>query len=317
MSNYPLYPQIRYIPIHQPCSIGVEVYKKPTIKEKIKNCFKRFKKEQNMKRFDINNYTSYRYLMHCKTEEEAKTFCNYLHSAGKKWCTGDLYINKTRWGEYKHNTYYRFNNGSYGDLVKHSDPVDVILEFSDFDWSDSFTKSDLKDGMVIEHRDGDRYIVLGDFALSEEGNWRLKDYFEDLKWDGNSYMDIVKIYKVNTSQYMDFTDVFNDNYLRLIWERKEEKKEPKYKVGDRVKIKDDLSGNFEISTVFPEMQVMAGKTVTVTEVRVNGYDEHYRFKETRFIFSEDTIEGLVDYEEMTVAEIEKKLGYKVKIVDGE
>ena len=85
-----------------------------------------------------------------------------------------------------------------------------------------FTKSDLKDGMVIEHRDGDRYMAIGGFGVSEDGNWELDRYYEDLRWDGDSAYDIMKVYKVKPNIYMDLTDTLKTSYLTLIWERKEE-----------------------------------------------------------------------------------------------
>lgn len=35
-------------------------------------------------KFNINKYEG-NYAMHCKTEEEAKIFCRYLDSVGRKW----------------------------------------------------------------------------------------------------------------------------------------------------------------------------------------------------------------------------------------
>ena len=44
-------------------------------------------------KFDINDYKG-KYTMHCKTEEEAKDFCEYLHSVGRRWRTDQPYITK-------------------------------------------------------------------------------------------------------------------------------------------------------------------------------------------------------------------------------
>lgn len=219
-------------------------------------------------KFDINNYKG-KYVMHCKTEKEAEDFCTYLHGIGKRWFAGNSYLELTHWETYHEDTCYNFNDDFYCDIDYYKRYHYKILEWSDF-MNGTFTKSDLKDGMVIEHRDGDRYIVLGDFALSEEGNWCLKDYFEDLKWDGPSDMDIVKIYKVNTSEYMDFSDVFNDHYLKLIWERKEEPKPtPKYKPGDKVRVRSDLIASSAYGGIgfIHAMTEFIGKTVTIASTR--------------------------------------------------
>jgi hypothetical protein len=114
----------------------------------------------------------------------------------------------------------------------------------------SFTKSDLKDGMVVENRYGHRYMVMGEKLIGPDYYGWLSNYTDALTHNhsepGNlhSHYDIIKVYKSNSCSMQKY---FESGNLELIWERKEEP----------------------------------------------------------------------DYKEMTVAEIEKKLGYKVKIVDGE
>ena len=178
----------------------------------------------------------------------------------------------------------------------------------------SFTKADLKDGMVVETDESydTRYLVHDDKLIQDGCYIELTDYNVDLTYKKCSTdYNIKKVYK-STARYLE--DLFDNEYLDLLWERKEEPK-PKYKVGDRVKMRDDLAtGLFKIS-VLPNMARMACKISTnngqyspISYFINDGY---------RYCYTEDMIEGLVDYEEMTVAEIAKKLGYKVKIVDGE
>ena len=109
-----------------------------------------------------------------------------------------------------------------------------------------FTKADLKPGMVVEHRDGERYMVIGNRVVSEDDCYKISDYNSDLKISNLclSDSDIVAVYNVNTYVLYDISDIFSDVCLTTIWRREEAK-------------------------------------------------------------------------EMTVSEIEKQLGYKVKIVDGE
>ena len=52
--------------------------------------------------FDAEKYKG-KYVMHCKTEAEAKSFCRYLDSIGRKWCDGWKYFGKE--------TCYCFNDG--------------------------------------------------------------------------------------------------------------------------------------------------------------------------------------------------------------
>ena len=110
-------------------------------------------------KFDINNYKG-KYVMHCKTEKEAREFCDYLHSVGRKWGNGKSYSNFTNWYEFTCNSCYNFNDNSYYNRAYYENKGYTILEWSDF--TTEFTKADLKDGMVVENRNGDRLLVLGD-----------------------------------------------------------------------------------------------------------------------------------------------------------
>lgn len=113
-----------------------------------------------------------------------------------------------------------------------------------------FTKSDLQTGMVVETKDGTKYIVMrnscisapdSDFIVNENG-WNPLRYYNDdlLEYHTYSDLDIIKVYKPN---YPNVIRTFEEDALELIWEREE-------------------------------------------------------------------------YKEMTVAEIEEKLGYKIKIIEG-
>jgi ribosomal protein L21E len=114
--------------------------------------------------------------------------------------------------------------------------------------ADTFIKSDLKDGMVVENRYGHRYMVMGEKLIGPDYYGWLSNYTDALTHKhsepGNlhSHYDIIKVYKSNSCSMQNY---FESGNLELIWKREE------------------------------------------------------------------------PYKEMTVAEIEKKLGYKVKIVDGE
>ena len=106
-----------------------------------------------------------------------------------------------------------------------------------------FSKADLKPGMVVEYRDGQRRIVLNDcfMNLNRKGYLEFSDYSDDLISRMADYTTIKKVYLSHSKNLSTYCD--NDN-LTLLWERDEAK-------------------------------------------------------------------------EMTITEIEKELGYKVKIVDGE
>lgn len=77
------------------------------------------------------------------------------------------------------------------------------------------TKKDLKERMVVETRNGNRYLVCGDLIIRYEGFCNFSDYNENLLSDCSPF-DIVKVYeKVTTLE--DITDP----HLPLLWERKE------------------------------------------------------------------------------------------------
>ncbi len=135
----------------------------------------------------------------------------------------------------------------YGVVEK---PADIYVWFEDElelveEKEKPFTKADLKPGMIVEYRDGEKALYINGIFMSE-GSWMNDtDYKEDLTYlrtKNNSRLDICKIY---SSKAFVSTKLFDSNCMELLWERKDEAKE------------------------------------------------------------------------MTVAEIEKELGYKVKIVDGE
>ena len=94
--------------------------------------------------FDFNKYKG-RYVMHCKTEEEAECFCKVMHDSGRTWCTGEEYVGKTLWGEYKTGMCYSFNTGQQCDINWFEDSCYTILEWGDF-MEKEFTKADLKCG---------------------------------------------------------------------------------------------------------------------------------------------------------------------------
>ena len=91
---------------------------------------------------------------------------------------------------------------------------------------DKFTKADLKDGMVIETRGKERYLVLGNRAIRNSGYNSLNGYGDDLtecKYHYKLY-DIVRVFKVSNDCVHKLDDLFHDENLELIWERKETKR---------------------------------------------------------------------------------------------
>lgn len=159
--------------------------------------------------------------VHCKTEEEAKDFCERMHKQGMKWCSGESYLKETNYefceeeicyikGEFSPYQYYKSNGYE-------------ILEWSDY-MNKEFTKADLRDGMVVEQRDGDMYLVLAGMVVRKRGYNRIGDYDDDLKCAGYTGGDIVKVYRITPGLLGCIKDVFIKSNLELIWERTESKK---------------------------------------------------------------------------------------------
>ena len=176
-------------------------------------------------KFDINNYKG-RYVMHCKTDEEAKVFCDYLHSKGKMWHINIPYKHHTNWRNNTVKTCYNFNEGFYNTIDHYIGVGYTILEFSDFNWSTEFTKADLKDGMIVEYACGWKRMVLNGYLLSiTTGFTPLTNIRYNLTSTYDQDLNINKVYICNTGAVRGLPDVFDEHNLTLIWERKE-KPEP-------------------------------------------------------------------------------------------
>lgn len=106
-------------------------------------------------KFNINKYMG-NYAMHCKTKEEAKIFCRYLDSVGRRWADGTSYMSMTNWN-YGPDTCYTFNNGTYCKKTYFlTRNYYTILEFSDFEWDNKNTKRK----PVIIYQNGQDVIAL-------------------------------------------------------------------------------------------------------------------------------------------------------------
>ena len=83
------------------------------------------------------------------------------------------------------------------------------------------TKSDLKNGMVVELASGSRALVINGLLLFEDGYQGLSGYKDDLTTKiFNNEFQINKVFK---SKLYNLCDVLTDD-LSLIWEREEKSK---------------------------------------------------------------------------------------------
>lgn len=177
-----------------------------------------------MKKFNWNEFKNKdnKIAVHCKTEEEAKDFCERMHKQGMNWCSGESYLKETNYEEYKGETCY-VGFGMFASYRYYNSEGYEILEWSDY-MNKEFTKADLRDGMVVEQRDGGMYLVLAGTAVRKRGYNRIGDYDDDLKCAGYTGGDIVKVYRITPGSLGCIEDVFVKSNLELIWERKEPKK---------------------------------------------------------------------------------------------
>lgn len=180
-----------------------------------------------MKKFNWDEFKNKynKIVVHCKTEEEAKDFCKQMHEHGMKWCNGDSYLKNTNYNARNEGTCY-YGAGEYSSRVFAEKYNYKILEWSDY-MQKEFTKADLEDGMVVEQKNGNMYLVLAGKAVRKGRCNRIDGYTDDLKWEGRTGYtggDIVKVYRITPESLGCIEDVFIKSNLELIWERTESKK---------------------------------------------------------------------------------------------
>lgn len=178
-----------------------------------------------MKKFNWDEFkdADNKIAVHCKTEEEAKDFCEQMHEKGMRWSDGETLLENTVWYVHGEKTCYVYGvNFSHYRWAKKKGHR--ILEWSDY-MQEEFTKADLEDGMVVEYRSKSygRRLVIGDMLIGAEGSHRLIYYNEDLiDTTGDKDFDIMRIYKIQ--HVSRFNEILRYSNLELIWERKERKK---------------------------------------------------------------------------------------------
>lgn len=130
------------------------------------------------------------------------------------------------WGNYGKNLCIRIHGGVLvnGSISYYKERGYTVATLTERDFE--FTKDDLKTGMVVELRNGRRYLVLrGELPISSYGIQNLAFingdgftcdiYLNSLKGINIDY-DIVKVYQANV-RGIHF--IFDDENLTLLWER--------------------------------------------------------------------------------------------------
>lgn len=120
-------------------------------------------------KFNIDDYKG-KYVMHCKTKEEAEIFCKYLHSIGRTWNNGDSYLSKSYWDRYKESMCYSFNYDVYCDKQYFEKEGYNILEMEDF-MSDTMSNKDrINKVFEILGVKPNEYFKMIDAEFNEESN---------------------------------------------------------------------------------------------------------------------------------------------------
>lgn len=172
-------------------------------------------------KFHINEYKG-KFAMHCKTEEEAKDFCEYLHNHGKRWRSGASYKCMNAWCMHKEDTAYAFNIGEYSYVQYYKHDNYTILEWEDF-MKKTFTKADLKTGDVILRRNGDVEIVNRELKMfiCKDGWTDFDGIHDDLtSSQGGNGWDIMSVKRPKTKSDCQF-DAFESECGTLVYERDE------------------------------------------------------------------------------------------------
>ena len=184
-------------------------------------------------------------VIKCNSEEEAQEFIKEAYKQGFKWVNHiDGCEEKTCWCTSFSEIYYYLESNK----IKWS-PMDFdnnSIEYSTLKGKiKTMTKSDLKNGMVVEFRDKSRGLVHNERIVSIEDYLFISNLNDDLTSGvGIEEIDIIKIFN---SKPITLGDLFADNRLELIWERKEQ---PKLSEKDKKKIKVALKKVKEICSSY-------------------------------------------------------------------
>ena len=82
-----------------------------------------------------------------------------------------------------------------------------------------FKKSDLKNGMVVETRNGHLYFVFNERLIRKEGWDSLTNWNEDLSSKNNLIeYDIIRVFNMDFNKVYCLNDLLKKDNLKLLWE---------------------------------------------------------------------------------------------------
>lgn len=194
-----------------------------------------------MKDFNWFEFKKGKVAVNCDTEEKAMDFLNKCKEHElKQGDRFDLLHEYTFFNINRANLCYAYdhmNSGriAYADIAFYKSRSYKIVEWEiDENMNKEFTKTDLKSGMVVEYRNGERRVIVGETLVGECYQNLLSYYSNDLKimksneldatHDNLDNLDIVKVFKVQKGMYCMPQFLYQIPDSEVIWEREEPKK---------------------------------------------------------------------------------------------
>ncbi len=194
-----------------------------------------------MKDFDWRKFKAGEIAVHCDTLDKAKDFVKECIKRNILWASKAE--TETLWEEFKEDTFYFCSITLSRAKLLYGNSENVEYE-EIFEWEISSCPK-LKDGMIVEIRNGRKYLlrtVCGELIGSNFDGWIELTCDENLcenKYNNKDF-DVMKIYE---SHFCLLDGVFNESNLSLIWEREEVEEMTLEEIcnalGKKIKIKED------------------------------------------------------------------------------
>ena len=136
----------------------------------------------------------------CKNYNEFSELMKILHSKGYKWASGKSTL---EWEPYRTNRdryngieilITRSHTVRFGDINMNNGMSFTYFKFKEGIKVNKFTKTDLKDGMIVRTADDDLYVVFKDKLVDYTGYIKLDMYSDDLCHIHNADWTIIEVY---------------------------------------------------------------------------------------------------------------------------
>ena len=158
-------------------------------------------------------------VIKCNSEEEAQEFIKEAYKQGFKWVNHiDGCEEKTRWFTGFSEIYYYLESNQITWDTEDFD--NDSIEYSTLkEKMKTMTKSDLKNGMVVETRLGKRGLVVGENILFDIEFCSLEMYDDDLR---NYEIGVEESYTIDivySANSLAIKNIFDDKNLETLWIR--------------------------------------------------------------------------------------------------